>query len=252
MHQVTIRCYGPLNDFLPRGQRQAPVVITFAGRRSIKDAVESLGVPHPEIELAVLNSEPASLDAIVRDGDRIAVFPRFYTLDLTGVAPAARPRPEPIRFALDGHLGKLARRLRLLGLDAACPAGASDEALTAAAAREGRILLTRDRELLKRRAVALGGFVRATDPDAQLAEVLHRYGPLALDPFSRCLRCNGELQEIPASAVEARLPPRTRRHGQAYRICRQCEQVYWRGAHWPRLQALVDAAVTTSPPRAGG
>jgi uncharacterized protein with PIN domain len=220
--------------------------VSFAGGRSVKDAIESLGVPHPEIDLILLNGNPAPFDASARDGDRIAAFPRFYTIDISSTQHV-RARPlVAIRFALDNHLGKLAKRLRLVGLDTACPATADDDALAATAAREARVVLTRDRELLKRRAVTHGYFVRETQPQRQLVEVLQRYGPLPVEPFSRCLRCNGELHDVPKAAVEAILPPRTREYYEHFRICEICERVYWQGSHWSRLQRLVDAALRES------
>src|SRR5947207_867839 len=164
MNQVMFRFYGPLNDFLPFEQRQMSFIVAFGGRRSVKDAIESLGVPHPEIELILLNDEPVRFDAAIRDGDRIAVFPNFYAIDISRT-PHVQPRPlETVRFVLDGHLGKLARRLRLVGLSATYPAGADDDALAGMAGREARILLTRDRELLKRRNVTYGYFIRETEP----------------------------------------------------------------------------------------
>ncbi len=243
MNEVTFRVYGPLNDFLAQARRQAPFTIHFAGRRSVKDAIESVGVPHPEIQLIVVNGEPASLDLNIQDGDRVAVFPTFYAIDLSGTLHARPNVPETIRFALDGHLAKLARRLRLLGLDAACRAGADDDALAALASREARVLLTRDLQLLKRRSVTYGHFVRETDAQRQLVEVLRRYGPMPFAPFSRCLRCNGELHAVPKAAIETMLPPLTRRHYDDFQICAACGRVYWRGSHWFRLQRAVDAAL---------
>jgi len=243
MNAVTVRVYGPLNDFLPPAARQVDVSVCFAGSRSIKDVIEGLGVPHPEIDLILLNAESVPFEAPVNDGDRVAAFPRFHAVDITSVT-RVRPRLlATIRFILDGHLGKLARRLRLLGLDATCPAGARDDELARLAASEERILLTRDREVLKRRIVAHGSFIRETRPHRQLVEVLERYGPLALAPFSRCVRCNGELHEVPKAAVESRLPPLTREHYDRFHTCRGCGRVYWQGSHWTRLVRAVGAAL---------
>jgi hypothetical protein len=246
MNQVTVRIYGPLNDFLRPGNRQAALPVRFAGARSVKDLIEGLGVPHPEIDLILLNGEPVSFESTVHDGDRIAAFPRFCTVEISEVT-RVRPRPPAaVRFALDGHLGKLGRRLRLVGLDAICPAGASDDALARIAAHDGRILLTRDRDLLKRRIVTHGYFIRETDPHRQLLEVLQRYGPLALKPFSRCLRCNSELHAVSKAAVESILPPLTRDHYQRFQACNACGRVYWQGSHWPQLVRVVEAALAAS------
>jgi uncharacterized protein len=243
MKQVTVRIYGPLNDFVPPAQRQVGFPVRFSGLRSVKDLIEGLGVPHPEIDLILVNGESVPFDYIVTDTDRIAVLPRFKSID---IAELTRVRAHPVattRFVLDGHLGKLARRLRLVGLDAICPAGAGDDELADLAAREERILLTHDRELLKRRVVAHGYFVRGTHAHRQLVEVLQHFGPLALEPFSRCLRCNAELHEVSKTAIESALLPMTRENYDRFRACRGCGQVYWQGSHWKRLAHAVDAAI---------
>jgi uncharacterized protein with PIN domain len=246
MNQLTFRFYGPLNDFLPVERRQVAFEMSFGGRRSVKDAIESVGVPHPEVDLILLNGEPAPFAAPARSGDRIAAFPSFYSIDISSIGHV-RPRSlETVRFVLDGHLGKLARHLRLLGLDAVCPAGADDDALAGTAAREARILLTRDRELLKRRTVTHGYFVRESHARRQIVEVLQRYGSLVVKPFSRCLRCNGELHRIAKAAIESVLPTGTREHYEDFQMCGDCGRVYWQGSHWPRLKGVVDAALRES------
>lgn len=243
MKRVTVRVYGPLNDFVPRERRHVAWSHAFEGRTSVKDLIEGLGVPHPEIDLVLVNGASVPFEHAVQDADRIAVFPRFATIDVAAVSRVRREPAGPVRFVLDVHLGKLARHLRLAGLDAAYRPDLRDEELAAMAGRERRVLLTRDQGLLKRSVVVHGYFVRETAPYRQLVEVLRRFGPLPLAPFSRCLHCNDELREAPASAVDARVPPRIRRAFDEFHACAGCERVYWRGSHWTRLTALLDAAV---------
>ncbi|OFW14078.1 MAG: twitching motility protein PilT [Acidobacteria bacterium RIFCSPLOWO2_02_FULL_67_21] len=239
MKQVTVRVYGPLNDFLPPARRQAAFAHAFEGRESVKDLVEGLGIPHPEIDLILVNGEPVAFDYAVQDGNRIAVFPRFESVDIAGVT-LVRPPLGALHFVLDGHLGRLARYMRLVGLDATYLADASDDDIAALAAREGRIVLTRDRGLLKLRGVSRGYWIRATMPRQQLVEVLHRFGPMRA-PFSRCLRCNAELREVPKASVESRLEPRTREYYQRFHECPRCHRIYWAGSHWQRLTRLVES-----------
>jgi uncharacterized protein with PIN domain len=243
MKHALVRAYGPLNDFLPGAQQHRAVPVYFKGRTSVKDLVEGLGVPHPEIDLILLNNEPVRFECLVGDSDRVAVFPRFYQFDIKAVS-AVHPDDLPaIRFVLDGHLGKLARRLRLVGLDATCPPHAADGELAALSHREGRVLLTRDRVLLKRRAVTHGYFVRETDAHRQLVEVLQRFEPLQITPFSRCLECNTELRAVAKPAIEQLLPATVRRHCDGFQACDGCGRVYWQGSHWRGLSRLVDAAL---------
>lgn len=240
--EVTVRVYGSLNDFLPAHRRQVTWPRVVDGHRSVKDLIESLGVPHPEIDLILVNGVSVPFDYAVQSGDRIAVFPQFIIFDI-GTLTRVRPRPlDTVRFVADVHLGKLARYLRLIGLDTAYRADVDDAALAELADREGRILLTRDQGLLKRRMVTHGYFIRETHPHGQLVEVLRRFGPLDLQPFSRCLRCNNLLREVPKSAVDSALLPRTRQHYDRFEACSGCGRIYWKGSHWKRLTHAIDAA----------
>jgi uncharacterized protein with PIN domain/sulfur carrier protein ThiS len=242
MTRVTVRTYGALNDFLPSYRRRVSWPQQIAGHPTVKDVVESLGVPHPEVDLILANGTSVPFDYAVQDGDRIAVFPRFVTLDIAALT-CVRPRaPDPIRFVVDVHLGALARRLRLVGLDTVYRVDAGDAELANVASREDRILLTRDVGLLKHRVVRHGYFIRNTHPHRQLVEVLRRFGPLALDPFSRCLRCNTELHEVSKEAITSALLPRTREHYERFHACGSCGRIYWKGSHWTRLMRAIDAA----------
>lgn len=241
-NEVTVRAYGPLNDFLPAHRRQVARVCASDERDTVKDLLEGLGVPHPEIDLILVNGESVSFSHAVRHGDRVAVFPRFMSLD---VGPLSRVRPEPLdepRFVADVHLGRLARHLRLVGLDTAYATDADDATLADLSAREGRILLTRDRGLLKRRDVTHGYFIREIRPRRQLLEVLRRFGPLDLWPLSRCARCNAALRDVTKADIDSALPPRTRVHYEQFAACTGCGRVYWKGAHWTRLKQVIEAA----------
>ncbi|HXG39883.1 MAG TPA: Mut7-C RNAse domain-containing protein [Candidatus Limnocylindrales bacterium] len=233
MPEVTFRFHGELNDFLPGGRREVGFRHRVAGHSTLKDAIEALGVPHPEIGRVVVDGRPVELDARVEEGAAIEVFP---------VAPDEPPDPaHPPRFALDGHLGRLARYLRALGIDATYDRDADDERLAESAATEGRILLTRDVGLLKRSRVVRGYWLRADDPEAQLADVVRRFRLLAVArPFGRCLRCNTELEDVARAEVLDRLPPRTRVEFDEFRRCRVCGRIYWKGSHYDRMRQLLE------------
>ena len=242
MTEVTLRVYGPLNDFLPAHHRQVTRTHDVDGHPSVTDVIERLGVPHPEIDLILVNGASVPFDYAVQAADRIAVFPQFTIFDI-GTLTRVRSRPlDRVRFVADVHLGKLARHLRLIGLDTAYRADADDAALAEMADREGRIFLTRDQGLLKRRMVAHGYFIRDTDLHGQLVEVLRRFGPLDLQPFSRCSHCNELIHPVPKSAVDASLLPRTRQHYDRFEACSGCGRIYWQGSHWKRLKRAIDAA----------
>jgi len=239
--RVEVRCYDELNDLLAPSRRGGELTVEVAVGTTVKDLVESLGVPHTEIDVILVNGESVEFTRQVSDGDRVSVYPVFEALDVT---PITRLRPAPLRqprFVLDVHLGRLARYLRLLGFDTLWSNDTSDEQLVALSLGEGRILLTRDRGLLKRRAVTHGYLVRGTSRRAQIVEVLRRFDLFgAIDAFSRCLVCNGLLERMAKSEVDPLLPPRTRRDYQEFWRCPDCGRVYWPGSHFDRLSAVVD------------
>ncbi len=237
------RFYAELNDFLPPDERQRVLARRLDAPGSVKDVIEGFGVPHPEVELVLVNGRPVEFGCLVAEGDRVAVYPRFRRLPAPG-PPLRVPWTGEPRFLLDVHLGRLASYLRLAGFDAAYANDATDAALAAASREEGRALLTRDRGLLKRREVERGYWVRETQPRRQLAEVLRRFDLAGrLQPLARCGRCNGRLAPVGKAAVEADLPPRTRREQHEFHRCDRCGRVYWRGSHVARIERLLARAI---------
>ena len=245
MFTVDLRFYEELNDFLPRERRKTTFSVTFGGRRSVKDLIESQGIPHTEVDLVLANGEPTGFDYCVRHGDRISVYPAFESIDIRSVSRLGRHPLRECRFVADVHLGKLVRWLRLLGLDCVHDRAWDDPELAEISAQQKRILLTRDRGLLKRAIVTHGIYLHSDQPDEQVREVLRRLDLTAsIRPFSRCTRCNGTLNRVRKSEVADRVPERTRRQVDEYFRCSECGKVYWRGSHWPRLQRLVQRATS--------
>jgi uncharacterized protein with PIN domain len=243
MPRAMLRFYADLNAFLAQDQRQMTIRHAFTNRVSIKDMVESLGVPHTEVDLLLVNGRSVGFDYIVQHGDWISVYPRFTTLDVGGLSLVRPEKPEP-RFVLDVHLGKLATYLRLLGFDALFPEDYDDANLARISEEEGRIMLTRDRGLLKRSNVTYGYCLRSTDSREQLVEVLRRYDLLdASCPFTRCLRCNGLLVTVEKEAIIEQLEPGTNRYYNEFRQCQSCGQIYWKGTHYDRLLSFVHEAL---------
>lgn len=239
-HIAYFRFYGSLNDFLPSRHRQSEVTYTFWGRPAVKDAVEAQGVPHPEVDLIVVNGSTVSFEERISAGDQVSVYPWISAIPRpTG---ALRPPwPTPLQFVCDVHLGQLARYLRMMGLNTWYETDGSDPTLARVADEEKRILLTRDLGLLKRGRVQRGAYIRAQSPRKQLEEVVARF-PLEgeVDPLSRCLECNLRLQEAPASAIEEQVPPRALAEYEHFVQCPSCEQVFWEGTHVERMHRLIE------------
>ena len=239
MSAARFRFYAELNDFLPDENRGKELTRSFSVSGSVKDFVESFGVPHTEVDLVLVNGKPVDFSYPVRDGDLVSVYPVFESLDIASVS---RVRPTPLRvlrFLLDVHLGRLAAYLRMAGVDALYGSQASDAELASMVAREGRVLLTRDRYLLMRTAVERGYWVRSTEPKQQLFEVVKRFDLAgSMRPFTRCLECNTSLEQARREAVWERLPPKIR-HKEVFRICPSCQRVYWEGSHHERMSKLL-------------
>lgn len=248
MASVQLRFYEELNDFLAPAVRKTTLMHDFDRRTSVKDMIESFGVPHTEVDIILVNGRSVDFSHIVQDGDRISVYPVFESLDIT---PLVRLRPAPLRtpaFVLDANLGRLARYLRLLGFDCLYRNDYDDETVANIAAREPRTVLTRDRALLQRKLITRGYFVRAVRPRLQVSEVLARFDLYRqVSPFSRCTRCNGLLQAVDKQAVTDRLEPKTRKYYDSFLQCSACGQVYWQGSHHERAQSLIDALTHRQP-----
>jgi uncharacterized protein len=218
-----LRFHDELQDHSPATER------AFYVPGSVKDLVESCGVPHTEIGRIEIGDEAVAFDRIVHDGDHIDVYP-------------AREALADPRFVLDVHLGRLAAYLRMLGFDAFYRSCFDDAEIAAVSAEEGRVLLTRDRGLLKRGNVARGYWLRATDSRLQAAEIIARYHlTRALRPFTRCMACNAELVDVAKSQVIDRLPPRTAQLYDEFRHCPRCRRVYWKGSHYRRMEQWIAA-----------
>ena len=224
---VRLEVVPSLRLFLPlRARGTGELDLVDDGTGTAGHVVQAAGVPLTEV------------GALVADG--ALVRPEERAPDRLQVHARGRPQPldGPPRLLLDVHLGTLARRLRLLGVDTSYVNEADDASLVAQANAEERLLLTQDRRLLMRRALRRGAFVRGARPDDQLADVLDRFR-LPLSPYTLCTACGGQLHDVAKAAVLDRLEPGTRRTQEQFRQCQGCGRIYWRGAHARRLDALV-------------
>jgi len=252
--EIEIRFYAELNDFLPPPRRQRAFGYAFHGTPSVKDTIEAIGVPHTEVDVILVDDRSVGFEHLLQGGERVAVYPVFERFD---ISPLTRLRPAPLRvtrFVADVHLGTLARYLRLLGFDTVWERDLADEAIVDLALDEKRIILTRDKGILKNGRVTHGYWLRNTDPLEQLDEVVHAID-LGRDirPYTRCMECNGELQSVDRSAVARSVPLQVFLVYREFRQCRRCHRVYWKGSHLRRLDKIVEhvrhTASLEAPPR---
>ena len=257
-HRVRVRFYQELGDFLAPHRRGREFAVTVNDGTTTKALVEHCGVPHAEVDLLLVDGESVDFAHKLRGGQRVSVYPVFESFDISALT---RVRPAPlraVRFLVDANLAKLASLLRMCGLDAtdasmlcrtACGAEDEDARLVTAARREQRIILTRDRRLLERKAVTHGCFVRSQDPEQQLLFVLRRFDlAAAVRPFSRCMRCNEPLEPVAKADILHRLPPMVRVEQQQFSRCPRCDRLYWPGSHSQRMRRRLDALLATRRP----
>ena len=219
-----------LHPLLKRDLRGQPVEIRFQGPQSIKHLIESLHIPHTEIGPLIANGESIGLEYIVHDGDRIEV---------REVAPVELDE-EP-RYVLDGHLGRLASHLRMLGLDSLYDNAYEDDELMQISVEEERTLLTRDRQLLMRKVITQGYLLRSLYSIEQLYEVAKRYRlGKWIRPFQRCMNCNHPLEPVEKETVLEKLEPLTKKYYDEFKLCFACDQVYWKGSHYAKMVRVIE------------
>ena len=242
MTTATFRFYEELNDFLAPERRGREFVCRCARAATTKHMIEALGVPHTEVELVLVNGESVGFERLLADGDRVAIYPKFESLDIT---PLLRVRERPlrvIRFIADAHLGGLAHLLRMIGFDTLYENDLRDEDIEWLSGAQQRIVLTRDRELLKRRGISHGCYVHALRPEQQLREIFDRLDlASAARPFTRCLSCNCALHPVEKEQIASLLPRGVRERYQRFSLCEGCGRVFWEGTHWRRMRSLVDS-----------
>ncbi|MFB7991797.1 Mut7-C RNAse domain-containing protein [Streptomyces sp. NPDC056002] len=233
--EILVSVAPELGLFVPHARRRgAAVPLVTDGVSTLGHVIESLGVPLTEVGGLVVDGREVAVGHIPVGGERVEV---------RAVVRPQRVEGAPLRFLLDVHLGTLARRLRLLGVDSAYEAtDIGDPALAARSAAERRVMLSRDRGLLRRRELWAGAYVYSDRPDEQLRDVLGRFAP-ELRPWTRCTACNGLLKEARKEDVADLLQGGTRGTYDVFAQCRACDRVYWRGAHHDRLEGIVGRAV---------
>jgi uncharacterized protein len=235
---VRLNFHGDLDFFLRSGTRSRSIQRSLSEKTSVKDIIESCGVPHPEVDLILVDGQPVGFAYVVEDERQMDAYPVGYKSTLFPENRLQSIRIE--RFIADGHLGKMVRNLRLLGIDVAYDAVADDRQLLRLATTDNRALLTRDRRLLMHAVVRDGYYLRSQDPLDQTIEVLRRFDLLTtLAPFTRCSRCNASLEPVEKEEIMHRLEPLTKIYYQQFRRCTGCGQIYWPGSHFEKLEARI-------------
>ena len=238
--KVNLRFYEELNDFLPEEKRKKRFTHQFIDRTSVKDLIESLGVPHTEVDLILVNGKSVGFKYLINNGDDISVYPLFESFDITDIQHL---RPKPLRkpkFVADVHLGRLTKYLRMIGLDVIYKNDFEDDEIVQASVKEKRAILTRDRGILKRNDVTHGYFVRSSKVEEQVMEILERFDlKNQIKEFSRCLECNELLKPVKKEEVINQLPPKVSLSQNEFYECQSCNKIYWKGTHYQGMLTFI-------------
>ena len=251
-----VRFYEELNFFLTPERRKQDIESVGYTTRSVKDLIESFGVPHVEVDLVLVNGGSVGFNYLVQDGDRISVYPVFERFDI-GTEQRLRPVPLRVpRFVADVHLKTLVRRLRMLGFDTIYDPPLTDPELAEISSQEHRILLTRDRQLLMRNSVTRGIYVKSTDPDLQIQEIVTTLDLVGkMKPFTRCITCNATIEVLNTNALEEaareQIPATVRSECKEYGRCTGCSKIYWKGSHFHRMLSMIETIRAGTCPDAG-
>lgn len=241
MQQIALfTFYGNLNDFLSKQDRYNRITYSFKAIPALKDAIEAIGVPHVEVEWLLVNGSPVPFSVPLQPGDEVEVFPLDTPPAQLPRTPLRDYRLAPRSFVLDTHLGALARRLRLLGIDTYHHPTFDDRTIAQIAHTQCRIVLTRDISLLKQKIIEWGYWLRSQQPEEQLLEVIKRYDLApSFRPFTRCISCNGTIHAVEKEAVMEHLPHGTRDYFNQFYQCSACGKVYWKGSHYERMVGFI-------------
>ena len=242
---IRLRYYAELNNFLPVRERQKSIDYSFPGPITIKEVIESMGVPPAEVDLILVNGKPVDYNYHVNQSDYISVYPVFEHFDISTISQLRQAPLRISKFILDAHLGKLAKYLRMFGFNTLYKNDYSDNAIREIAKQESRIILTRDRDLLNSKDVTHGYYVRAIHPKEQLTEIIDKFDLYSqVNPFSRCLNCNNPLAEVDKNDIRDEIDADTWRIFNDFYRCSDCSKIYWKGSHYEHMNEFISQNLT--------
>ncbi|MFO7892070.1 MAG: Mut7-C RNAse domain-containing protein [bacterium] len=244
LYTAKFRFYQELNDFLPYEYKKKSLQYKFKGNPSVKDAIEAMGIPHTEVDLIIANSKSVDFSYQLHDRDFIAVYPEFESIDISSVQKLRQKPLRKTKFILDVQLGKLAKNLRILGFDTLYKNNYKNKQIIKISRQEHRIILTRNKALLKNKTVTHGYWIRNTYPELQLREIIKRFDlKTQIKPFTRCLMCNGKIVTVKKNEIDEYLLPKTKKNFNEFFQCSKCKKIYWKGSHFKKMKNKINLII---------
>jgi len=236
----TFRLYAELNDFLPKDNRQKPFRQSFKTPVTVRETIESLGIPLSEVDLILVNGESAPMSHSLKENDNISIYPVFESMDISSKTKVRDKALRETKFILDCHLGKLAKYLRMLGFDTLYSNSFEDDEIIDIADEQHRIILTRDKLLLRSQKISHGYYIRTIDKHEQLKEVVRKFDLHSqFLSFTRCMTCNSCLQKVNKEDIIHKIEPETATIYNEFYMCKPCDKVFWRGSHFKRMEQYI-------------
>lgn len=238
--EMTFRFYAELNDFLPLRRKQIAFVQTFKTPVSVRETIESIGIPLSEVDMILVNETSVGFEHKLKEYDYISVFPVFESMDISSTTKVRKTALRTTLFVVDAHLGKLAKYLRMLGFDTLYRADIQDDEIISLAKKEKRIILTRDKPLLRSKEVSHGYFVRSIEKHEQLREVVNKFDLKSqFKSFTRCMTCNTSIVKADREEIKNKVDTDILNRFKAFYSCPLCDKVYWKGSHFKRMEAYI-------------
>lgn len=239
-HNAFFEFFLSLNDFLPSVNKNLLINYRFKDNPAIKDAIEAMGIPHTEVDVILVNKQPVDFFYKLTDDDKVEVYPVNAALRFPKGNSLTSDYIYPLAFIADVNLGKLAKALRILGINISYQNHYSDKIVAELAEKENRIVLTRDIGLLKQKSIKWGYWLRSQQVEKQLEEVVKRFNLLTeIMPFKRCLACNGLIEPVTKESVLSQLPPKTAEYFEEFFHCCSCKKIYWKGSHYENMMTWI-------------
>jgi uncharacterized protein len=238
--ETIVRVYEELNAFLPSHQQKKDFTIQIDSNTQIQELLDILKLPISKVDLILLNGESAGLDYQLNAGDRISIYPVFETFNIDSINRLREIPLRRLRFACDVHLGKLAKYLRMLGLDVFYKNDIYYYQIINLSLEQERIILTKDNELVKDKRITRAYLVKQSNPRMQLFEIISYFDLIGIiKPLSRCLKCNLSVQPVEKNSIKKQVPAPILNLHQSFMKCYGCKRIYWMGSHYQAMMNWI-------------